>query len=179
MAFDMLEAITLIAREKNIDLDTVVETLEASLLAAAQKKYENTENISFRFDRKSNELFMIATKKVVDEVTDKDLEISLTDAREIDSDAELGDDLEIYLDYEAEFGRNAIASAKQILVQKIRGVEHEKIYAEYIDKVGTLVTGVVQQIDMSLSSWAGVMPSCLSRNKFRERSSARAIGSGP
>jgi N utilization substance protein A len=182
MAFDMLEAITLIAREKNIDLDTVVETLEASLLAAAQKKYENTENISFRFDRKSNELFMIATKKVVDEVTDKDLEISLTDAREIDSDAELGDDLEIYLDYEAEFGRNAIASAKQILVQKIRGVEHEKIYAEYIDKVGTLVTGVVQQIDkgnviVKLGRGEAIMPvkEQIPREKFRQGDRVRAL----
>ena len=55
----------------------------------------------------------------------------------MDPDAELGDDLDIYLDYEAEFGRNAINSAKQILIQKIREAEHERIYAEYIDKVGT------------------------------------------
>ncbi len=181
MAFDMLEAITLIAREKNIDLDTVVETLEASLLAAAQKKYENTDNISFRFDRKSNELFMIATKKVVDEVADRDLEVSLSEACEMDPEAELGDDLEIYLDYETEFGRNAIASAKQILIQKIRGVEHERIYAEYIDKVGTLITGVVQQIDkgsviVKLGRGEAIMPikEQIPREKFRQGDRVRA-----
>lgn len=147
MAFDIVEAMTLIAREKNIDFDTVVETLQESLLAAAKKKYAETENISFRFDRKSSELLMIATKKVVEEVTDPDFEVSLSDAREIDASAELEDELDIYIDYEVEFGRNAIASAKQILIQKVREAERDRIYDEYIDKVGTLVSGVVQQID--------------------------------
>lgn len=147
MAFDMLEAMTLIAREKNIDFDAVVETLEASLLAAAKKKYAYTDNITFKFDRKANELSMIATKKVVNQVNDPNTEIPLTDAKELDPEAQLGDELDIYLDYEFEFGRNAINSAKQILIQKIREAEHERIYNEFIDKVGTLVTGVVQQID--------------------------------
>lgn len=147
MAFDMLEAMTLIAREKNIDFDAVVETLEASLLAAAKKKYAYTDNITFKFDRKANELSMIATKKVVNQVNDPNTEIPLIDAKELDPEAQLGDELDIYLDYEFEFGRNAINSAKQILIQKIREAEHERIYNEFIDKVGTLVTGVVQQID--------------------------------
>ncbi len=181
MAFDMVEAMTLIAREKNIDFDAVVETLEASLLAAAKKKYATTDNISFRFDRKTNELYMIVTKKVVDKLADKDLEISLNEAKEIDETAELGDELDIYLDYETEFGRNAIASAKQILVQKIRDVEHERIYEEYIDKVGTLVSGVVQQIDkgnviVNLGRGEGVMPikEQIPREKFRQGDRVRA-----
>jgi len=127
MAFDMIEAMTLIAREKNIDFEVVVETLEASLLAAAKKKYVFTDNISFKFDRKSNDLSMIATKKVTTQVVDPNVEISLSDAKEIDPEAEIGDDLDIYLDYESEFGRNAINSAKQILIQKIREAEHERI----------------------------------------------------
>ena len=77
MAFDMVEAITLIAREKNIEFDVVLETLQASLLAAAKKKYNYTDNISFKFDRKANELLMIAEKKVVAEVQDPNLEILL------------------------------------------------------------------------------------------------------
>lgn len=181
MPFDMLEAMTLIAREKNIDFDSVVQTLEASLLAAAKKKYANTDNISFRFDRKSNELFMIVTKKVVDRVNDRDVEVSLDEAKKIDDAAELGDELEIYLDYEAEFGRNAIASAKQILTQKIRDVEHERIYAEYIDKVSTLITGVVQQIDkgnviVNLGRGEGLLPlkEQIPREKFRQGDRIRA-----
>ncbi len=181
MPFDMVEAMTLIAREKNIDFDSVVASLEESLLAAAKKKYANTDNISFRFDRKSNELFMIVTKKVVDKVAESSLEIELAEAKEIDDSAELGDELDIYLDYEKEFGRNAIASAKQILVQKIRDVEHERIYDEYIDKVNTLVTGVVQQIDkgnviVNLGRGEAVLPvkEQIPREKFRQGDRVRA-----
>jgi transcription termination/antitermination protein NusA len=182
MPFDMVEAMTLIAREKNIDFDAVVESLEASLLAAAKKKYTNTDNISFRFDRKSNELFMIITKKVVDNVAEPDMEIGLTEAKEIDESAEMGDELDIYLDYETEFGRNAIASAKQIMIQKIRDVEHERIYEEYIDKVNTLVSGVVQQIDkgnviVNLGRGEAILPvkEQIPREKFRQGDRVRAF----
>lgn len=181
MPFDMVEAMTLIAREKNIDFDAVVATLEESLMAAARKKYGNVENISFRFDKKTNELFMVATKRVVDKVNNPELEISLEEAQEIDKTAQLGDELEIYLDYEAEFGRNAIATAKQILIQKIRDVEHERIYDEFIGKVGTVVSGVVQQIDkgnviVNLGRGEGIMPprEQIPREKFRQGDRIRA-----
>ncbi|MFQ6008367.1 MAG: transcription termination factor NusA, partial [Candidatus Zixiibacteriota bacterium] len=181
MAFDMIEAMTLIAREKNIEFDTVLETLKESLMAAAKKKYNYTDNVSFRFDRKNNELLMIAEKKVVAEVTDPNTEISLQEAKEIDSDAEIGDDIDIYIDYEEEFGRNAIASAKQILIQKIREAECDRIYNEYIDKVGTLVTGVVQQIDkgnviVNLGRGEGILPvkEQIPREKFRQGDRIRA-----
>ncbi|MBD3258724.1 transcription termination factor NusA [candidate division GN15 bacterium] len=181
MPFDMVEAMTLIAREKNIEFDTVVETLEESLLAAAKKKFTTTDHISFRFDKKTNDLFMIVTKKVVDVIADAETEIALTDAREIDENAELGDELDIYLDYEREFGRNAISSAKQILIQKIRDVEHDRIYEEYIDKVGTLVTGVVQQTDkgnviVNLGRGEAMLPGKeqIPREKFRQGDRVRA-----
>ena len=181
MAFDMIEAITLIAREKNIEFDTVLETLQQSLLAAAKKKYGDIDNVAFRFDRKANELLMIAEKKVVAEVQDSNLEVSLVEAKEIDESAEVGDDIEIYIDYETEFGRNAIASAKQILIQKIREAERDRIYDEYIDKVGTLVTGVVQQIDkgnviVNLGRGEGILTikEQIPREKFRQGDRIRA-----
>jgi N utilization substance protein A len=181
MAFDMIEAMTLIAREKNIEFETVLETLQASLLAAAKKKYNYTDNISFKFDRKNNELLMIATKQVVAEVSDPNTEISVKEAKEIDAEAEVGDEIDIYIDYEVEFGRNAIASAKQILIQKIREAERDRIYDEYIDKVGTLVTGVVQQIDkgnviVNLGRAEGILPikEQIPREKFRQGDRIRA-----
>ena len=88
MAFDMIEAMTLIAREKNIEFDAVLGNSKASLLAAAKKKYNFTDNITFKFDRKSNELLMIATKKVVKQITDANIEIALKEAKEIDAEAE-------------------------------------------------------------------------------------------
>jgi N utilization substance protein A len=181
MAFDMIEAMTLIAREKNIEFDAVLETLKGSLLAAAKKKYSFTDNISFKFDRKNNELTMMATKKVVKEVSDANLEISLAEAQEIDPEAEVGDEIDEYIDYEVEFGRNAILTAKQILIQKVREAERDRIYEEYIDKVGTLTSGVVQQIDkgnviVNLGRGEGILPTKeqIPREKFRQGDRVRA-----
>ncbi len=178
----MVEAMTMIAREKNIDFEAVVETLEASLLAAAKKKYPFTDNIHFKFDRKNNELLMMATKRVVDSVNDAFVEISVAEAKEIDAAAELGDEVDIYIDYEAEFGRNAIASAKQILIQKVREKERDRIYEEYIDKVGTLASGVVQQVDkgnviVNLGRGEALLPlkEQIPREKFRQGDRLRAL----
>ena len=181
MAFDMLEAMTMISREKNIDLETVISTLEAALATAAKKKYPTAENLSFKFDKKSNELMMIATKRVVSEVNDQNTEILLADAKAIDKTAAMGDEIDIYMDYEAEFGRNAIASAKQILIQKVRDAEHQRIYEEFIGKVGTLVSGVVQHFDkgnvlVNLGRGEGRLPvkEQIPREKFRQGDRIRA-----
>ncbi len=181
MPFDMVEAITLIAREKNLDFDAVLETLQASLLAAAKKKYNYVDNITFKFDRKQNDLVMIATKKVVEESSDPNTEVSLGEAKEIDAEAEVGDEIDIYIDYEMEFGRNAIASAKQTLVQKVREAERDRVYDEFADKVGTLISGVVQQIDkgsviVNLGRAEGVVPikEQIPREKFRQGDRIRA-----
>ncbi len=181
MAFDMIEAMQMIAREKNIEFDAVLETLQASLLAAAKKKYDFTDNISFKFDRKTNELLMIATRKVVEVVEDKNVEISLDEAKEIDPDAQINDELDLYIDYESEFGRNAVLTAKQILIQKVREAERDRIYDEYIDRVGTLVSGVVQQIDkgnviVNLGRGEGVLEvkQQIPRERFRQGDRVRA-----
>lgn len=181
MSFDMIEAMTQIAREKNIEFEAVLETLEAGLMAAAKKKYNFTDNITFRFDKKNNELLMMATKRVVDPVTDPNVEMTLAEAKDIDPEAELGDEIDIYIDYEVEFGRNAIAAAKQILIQKVREAERDRIYDEYIDKVNTLISGVVQQVDkgnviVNLGRGEGILPikEQIPREKFRQGDRIRA-----
>ncbi len=181
MSFDMIEAMTQIAREKNIEFEAVLETLEAGLMAAAKKKYNFTDNITFRFDKKGNELLMMATKRVVDPVTDPNVEMTLAEAKDIDPEAELGDEIDIYIDYEVEFGRNAIAAAKQILIQKVREAERDRIYDEYIDKVNTLISGVVQQVDkgnviVNLGRGEGILPikEQIPREKFRQGDRIRA-----
>lgn len=181
MAFDMIEAMTLIAREKNIEFDAVVETLQAGLMAAAKKKYDFTDNITFKFDRKTNELLMMAVKKVVETVEDSNVEISLVEAKEVDPSAELDDEIDLYIDYEVEFGRNAIAAAKQILIQKVREAERDRVFEEYIDKVGTLISGMVQQIDkgnviVNLGRAEGLLPikEQIPRERFRQGERVRA-----
>ena len=181
MSFDMIEAMTLIAREKNIEFEAVLETLEAGLMAAAKKKYNFTDNITFRFDKKNNELLMMATKRVVETVADPNVEMTLAEAKDIDPEAELDDEIDIYIDYEVEFGRNAIQAAKQILIQKVREAERDRIYDEYIDKVNTLISGVVQQVDkgnvvVNLGRGEGILPikEQIPREKFRQGDRIRA-----
>ncbi|MBN2226736.1 MAG: transcription termination factor NusA [candidate division Zixibacteria bacterium] len=182
MAYDIIEALALIAREKNIDLDTVITKVEESLLAAAKKRYPEAENLTFKVNRKSGEIVMIALKKVVETVTDSLTEIKLDEAKEIDETAELGDEMEIFLEVDEEFGRNAILTAKQVLIQKVREAERDKIYDEYITRVGQLVSGSVQQIDkgniiVNLGKAEAILPikEQIPREKYRQGDRIRAF----
>lgn len=181
MAFQIIEALALIAREKNIDMDTVVAKVEESLLAAAKKRYPEAENISFKLNRKMGEITMIAVKKVVEKAADDMMEISLEEARELDDTAEIGDEMEIFLEVDEEFGRNAITTAKQVLIQKVREAERDKIYDEYITRVGQLVSGAVQQIDkgniiVNLGKAEAILPikEQIPREKYRQGDRIRA-----
>lgn len=182
MGFDTLEAMTLIAREKNIDIDLVIETVEASLLTAARKKYGFIDNLSFNFDVKEGELTMVSLRTVVEKVVDPFTEISLAEARELDPKAELDDIMEYEIDPVEEFGRNAIASAKQILIQRIREAERDRIYDEYINRIGQLISGAVQQVDkgsviVNLGRAEAILPprEQISREKYRQGDRVRAI----
>jgi N utilization substance protein A len=181
MAYQIVEALALIAREKNIDMDTVVSKVEESLLAAAKKRYPEAENIAFKVNRQTGEIVMIAVKKVVEEVTDDMTEISLEAAKELDDEARLGDEMEMFLEVDEEFGRNAIATAKQVLIQKVREAERDKIYDEYITRVGQLVSGSVQQIDkgniiVNLGKAEAILPvkEQIPREKYRQGDRIRA-----
>ncbi len=181
MTYDILEGLALIAREKNIDLDVVISNVEESLLAAAKKRYPDLENLSFKLSRQTGEITMIAVKKVVEEVTDKMAEILLDEARELDKTAELGDEMEIFLEVDEEFGRNAIGTAKQVLIQKVRESERDKIYDEFITRVGQLASGTVQQIDkgnliINLGKAEGILPikEQIPREKYRQGDRIRA-----
>jgi N utilization substance protein A len=181
MAYQIVEALALIAREKNIDLDTVVAKVEESLLAAAKKRYPEAENMTFKLNRQTGEIVMIAVKKVVEKVTDDMTEIALEAAKELDDEAQLGDEMEMYLEVDEEFGRNAIATAKQVLIQKVREAERDKIYDEYITRVGQLVSGSVQQIDkgniiVNLGKAEAILPikEQIPREKYRQGDRIRA-----
>ncbi len=146
MDYDILESLTLIAQEKNLELEYVLETVEAALVQAARKKFGDNDTIKAEIDRNTGEVRVSWTKIVVDEIIDRANEALVEEAEEFYSDVEVGQELDFPLDF-AEFGRNAIASAKQILIQKVREAEREQIYEEYIQKVGEMITGTVQQID--------------------------------
>jgi N utilization substance protein A len=162
MNYELMEAMAQIAREKSVDKAILIETLEAGLLSAGRKRFGPSANIEVRFDDSSGKILMRLKRTVVEDADDLGLEVDLAEARGIDPDMEIGQELIQDLSLE-ELGRNAIAAAKQVLVQRVREAERERIYEDYHDRVGEMVRGTVQQVDrgniyVKLDRSEGVLP---------------------
>lgn len=181
MDFDVMEVIHQITKTKNLDPEYVLETIREGLMTAARKRFGEADNVRVEIDRREGEIYMVATKNVVGFVEDPLHEISLVDAQEVDEESEIGDEMEIELPLE-DFGRHAIAATKQILVQRIREKEREQTFNEYKDRIGEVVTGIVQHIDkgtiiVNLNGAEAVVPrkEQIPRERFRQGDRIRAI----
>ncbi|MBN2070654.1 MAG: transcription termination/antitermination protein NusA [Candidatus Krumholzibacteriota bacterium] len=141
-----IEAFSQIIRVKRVDKNTLVETIKASLVSAARRKLGQEAEIEVHLDEAKGQLEIFRVYKVVEEVEDEAVELLLEDARLIDEKAVIGSEVHEELTLE-EFGRNAIQTAKQILTQKVREAERDRIYEEYKDKIGVIISGTVRQID--------------------------------
>jgi N utilization substance protein A len=180
MNFEIIEALGQIAREKNVNRELVLETLEAGLVQAAKRRYGDTANIAVHIDPNTGEMDIEAIKTVVAEVGDPDSEIPLAEASRMDPAAAIGGEVIFPLDF-ADFGRNAILMAKQILIQRVREAERERIYKDYIHRVGEVVTGNVQQISrgdiiVNLGRAEALLPQReqIRRERFRQGDTIRA-----
>jgi N utilization substance protein A len=142
MGRELLTVIEQIGREKGIDANRILEAVESALLTAAKKRYGAAENIQVRIDRKSGEVEAISLKKIVNEVTNPQSEVSLAEARKVDSEAELGDEIGAVIEIE-EFGRIAAQTAKQVIFQKVREAEWEVVQRDYTARLGDLVNGII------------------------------------
>ena len=141
-----IEAFTQIIREKRVDKNTLVETIKVSLVSAAKRKFGQDAEIQVHLDESKGTLEIFRVYRVVDEVEDGATELTLADAKKMDEEAEIGGEVRLDLPVE-EFGRNAVQTAKQVLTQRVREAERERIYEEYKDKVGLIVAGSVRQVD--------------------------------
>ena len=163
---DLLDAISLLAREKDIDEAILIDTIEDALKVAYRRNNRTSalaqQNLTVRLSRKQG-VEVLARKVVVDEVEDEETQISLQDARDIRGGYELGDIVEIDVT-PTDFGRVAAQTAKQMLVQRIREAERGKIYDEYIEKEQEILTAIVQRVEpkavyVELGRTEGVMES--------------------
>lgn len=147
MNYEVLEALRQIAQEKNVNRDLVIETLEVGLISAAKKRFGLGDNVEVTFDNGSGEILVEAIKEVVedDELEDPGLQMALSQARELNPAIESGDQIRESLPFEA-FGRNAIQTAKQVLVQRVREAERDKIHEDFQGRIGEIISGTVQQI---------------------------------
>ncbi len=145
--YEVLEALRQIAQEKNVNRDMVIETLEMGLISAAKKRFGTGDNVEVNFDNNSGEIVVEAVKEIVadDSVEDPGIQVGVTQARKADTDAKVGGEVRFRLNFD-DFGRNAIQTTRQVLVQRVREAEREKIYEDYQGRIGEIVSGTVQQI---------------------------------
>ena len=142
----VLEAFGQIAREKNIGRDELVEMIEAGMVAAVRKKYGQGCEVDVEINPMSAGINIQIGRQVVAEVENPSEEVSLAEAQEVDETLVEGDILWKEVPF-GEFGRNAVQAAKQVVIQRIREAEREKIRAEYSGKIGELLSGTVQHIE--------------------------------
>lgn len=144
MNTELLEALNILEKEKDISKETLMDAIENSLLNACKSHFGKADNIKLIMDRESCDYRLFAEKTVVEEVEDKLEEISLEEAREIDSSYELGDIVQIPIESKS-FGRIATQNAKNLILQKIREEERKVVYDQYFEKEKDIVTGIVQR----------------------------------
>jgi N utilization substance protein A len=180
MSFEVLQALKQIAREKDVDENLIIETLQAALVSAAKKKYGAMANIVAEMGENLGSLQVYCCKMVVDEVEDPQTQIGLMEAIDIDADATVGQEIRIEIPPE-HFGRNAIQAAKQVVIQRVREAERERVFKEYEKRVGDVVTGGVQQVDrgniiVNLGKTEAILPQReqIPREQFRQGNTIKA-----
>ena len=143
---ELIEALNLVSQEKGIDKELIFEAIEASLVSACKRQFENSTDIRVTVNRETGEYMVLVKKTVVETVEDSDNEISLSDARIINTQTELGDEIEIRVTPK-NFGRISAQTAKQVVTQKIREAEREILFEEFIGKKDEMITAIVQRRD--------------------------------
>jgi N utilization substance protein A len=178
---EILDALSQITREKSVDRAMLVETLELGLASAVRKKHGATADVQVRFNDKAGTLECALRMTVVENVEDPSFQWTVEKARAHKSDAQVGDVIVLPLPI-SEFGRNAIQTAKQVLIQRVREAERDRVFKEYSDKTGQLVRGVVQQVDrgnviVKLDFSEGMLPAReqIPRSYHRQGDYVRAV----
>ena len=143
---DMKRIVEQVSRDRGIEINVLIETLEEALGSAARKKLGIKADVEAMYNDEAGEIEVFQFKEVVEEVTDPDLEITIEEGRKLDPECEVGDSLGVKLDTST-FGRIAAQSAKQVIIQKMKDAERNAVYSSFIDRKGEIINGIVQRVD--------------------------------
>ncbi|MDR2405173.1 MAG: transcription termination factor NusA [Deltaproteobacteria bacterium] len=146
MTQDLKRIIEQISRDKGLDKTVLIETMQEAIGSAAKRKYGLNDNFEVNFNEESGEFEVFRFHEVVEEVTDPKTQLSLEDAKKLDPDSSLGDELGVKLETR-DFGRIAAQSAKQVIIQRMKDAERRIIYDEFKDRIGKIVTGLIQRVE--------------------------------
>ena len=143
----LMQTIEALAKEKGIEAETIVTAIEDAVLTASRKYYKTNENLKTRFNTETGQVDLFAIKHIVDEVTDDAIQISLQQAQELyGSEAEV--DMEIEFPKRTDvLGRIAAQTAKLVIFQKVREAEREKVFEEYNQRVGEVLSAMVKRFE--------------------------------
>ena len=144
MNTELLEALSILEKEKNISKDTILDAIEQSLLQACKNHFGKADNVTVTINRETGDFHVMAAKTVAEEVEDSVEQISLADAKMINPSYEVGDIVNVEIQSRS-FGRIATQNAKNVSLQKIREEERKVLYDEYFGKEREVVTGIVQR----------------------------------
>ena len=143
---ELISVIDELGRQKGIEKSRVIGAIEAALQMAAKKRFGQAENIQVEIDSKTGEISVVSKKIIVDAVTNPKTEVSLQEARQFDSEAEVGDEIGSLIEM-SDLGRIAAQTAKQVIFQKVREAEWEAVQKEYSTRQGDLVNGIILGVE--------------------------------
>ena len=165
---ELMEALDVLEKEKEISKETLFEAIENSLMTACKNHFGKADNVHVEINRETCDFLVYAEKEVVptkDDVEDDCLQIALEDAQEISKRAQVGDMIHVEIKSK-EFGRIATQNAKNVILQKIREEERSVIYNQYYEKEKDVVTGVVQRyVGKNISINLGKADAMLTENE--------------
>lgn len=162
MSSELLDALTILEKEKGISRDVLIDALEAALISAYRRNFNQAQNVRIDLNLGNGSMRVFARKEVVDEVFDPRLEISLEEAQKINPNYVVEDVVELEVTPK-DFGRIAAQTAKQVVTQRVREAERGIIYSEFIDREEDIMTGIVQRQDpkfiyVSLGKIEAILP---------------------
>lgn len=146
MGSELKMIIDQVSREKGLDRDILIAALEEAIKSAVKKRYGVRLDLEVNFNNAQGEIEVFQYRTVVEEAHDKETEISIEEAKELDSKCELEDCIGTRMDISA-LGRIAAQSARQVIIQKMKTAERDLIYEEFKDRKGEVVNGIIQRYE--------------------------------
>ena len=159
---ELILALEELEKEKGIKKEYLLSSIESALVTAYKRNFDALENVKVVMDEKTGATYVYSIKEVMEYANDDALEISLEEARKINPDLKIGDNVDVEI-VPKDFGRIAAQTAKQVIIQKLREAEREIMFKEFNDRKGEIVTGIVQKVDknivvLDLGKLEGIMP---------------------
>ncbi|PIP43037.1 MAG: transcription termination/antitermination protein NusA [Deltaproteobacteria bacterium CG23_combo_of_CG06-09_8_20_14_all_60_8] len=182
MVSELKRIIDQISRDKGFDRNLLIEALEEAVMSAARKHFGARRDMEGHYNEELGEIELFQFRTVVEKVEDEQTEISMKEARLLDPEVQLHDDLGSKMDNVADLGRIAAQSAKQVIIQKMKDAERNVIYEMYKDKKGDIVNGIVQRFErgniiVNLGRTDAILPhnEQMPRRSYRQGDRLRAL----